>query len=679
MNNSVNDGSGRIAGGDERSMLLTGYASSNPRAPVYVAHTHHHPPPLHAARHTESETMQMSRQADYHHPDYEPIAFAPSFGGSYQAGHVKHQGARVIGGAPNTIHSPHPTMAPINTISKPKRPLSSFNLFYRFKRRKLLEFIATGRATGKTVDKAEIERIVTAAPGLEDPHAFSGIAGSAEETRERQIMIRNELADNLLPRDNRDRQHRTNESAMNGTMSFVELGKVMNASWKNCDEVAKQVFDDLADEGRHHYQARLREYLDAIGENYPARLKAATGSEAKKPKASAPKRKAKSLGGGEGEGEMMNRSNGSSGESPYPLVLHGGGGVAHHPQQQQLVPVIPPPLKDGGGRGPATYPSAPPPPPHQGGGGPHSHQEMMMMSQRSRLQPFFAPPGHTAGGNGAFAPVVAGANIDSRTVSVDHSISSTSAEFEDGHSSSHSRGTHHPMMMHHRQNVGGGHHQLSHPRRLPTHHEQQQHHHPYHHHHNQHHPLQHPQEQTSGRGVGGVSGGNRSESPHELHARVRDLEGQLQLQQLRSKVFELENEVSRRKDSERQLLARIHDLSSHGGVGSSSNGSSPPLLMPPSSFGPSSSQQQQKGGGGLDVLFSASMIHQQTRPLPPLQQNMNSTVTSMIHQPSMAQEEQCMVENNDEQQQQQQENNSAGCKRTSPCAKSQRKKQKLDD
>jgi hypothetical protein len=57
---------------------------------------------------------------------------------------------------------------------------------------------------------------------------------------------------------------------------------------------------------------------------------------------------------------------------------------------------------------------------------------------------------------------------------------------------------------------------------------------------------------------------------------------------------------------------------------------------------------------------------------------MNSTVTPTIHQPMLAQEEQCMAEeNNDEQQQQ--ERNSSGCKRTSPRAKSPRKKQKLDD
>jgi hypothetical protein len=46
---------------------------------------------------------------------------------------------------------------------------------------------------------------------------------------------------------------------MNWTMSFVKFGKVMNASWKGCDELAWLVFDDLAEEGRRHYQMRLRE------------------------------------------------------------------------------------------------------------------------------------------------------------------------------------------------------------------------------------------------------------------------------------------------------------------------------------------------------------------------------------------------------------------------------------
>ncbi len=52
---------------------------------------------------------------------------------------------------------------------------------------------------------------------------------------------------------------------MNGTMSFVELGKVMNASCKGCNELARSVFDDLTEEGRRHCQIRLREYLDRAG------------------------------------------------------------------------------------------------------------------------------------------------------------------------------------------------------------------------------------------------------------------------------------------------------------------------------------------------------------------------------------------------------------------------------
>ena len=50
---------------------------------------------------------------------------------------------------------------------------------------------------------------------------------------------------------------------MNGTMSFVKLGKVMNTSWKGCNRHA--VFDNLAKEGRRHYQMWLREYLDGAG------------------------------------------------------------------------------------------------------------------------------------------------------------------------------------------------------------------------------------------------------------------------------------------------------------------------------------------------------------------------------------------------------------------------------
>jgi len=141
---------------------------------------------------------------------------------------------------------------------KPKRPLSAFNLFYRFKRQMVLHAISHSNA-----DKGVITRLVNALPGLEHHHG-STIPPLVLCTMNdmRRNSIRTALEKHLLPRDTRDRAHRTNQGAMNGAMSFLELGKLMNASWKNCDDVAKTVFNELADEGRDLYRGRLKDYND---------------------------------------------------------------------------------------------------------------------------------------------------------------------------------------------------------------------------------------------------------------------------------------------------------------------------------------------------------------------------------------------------------------------------------
>ena len=134
----------------------------------------------------------------------------------------EHQVARVIGGTPAMWS-----------------PLSAFSLFYEFKHRKLNEFILTCRAEGRFIDKAEFEHIVTVNPGREFPHDFIGIVGSAEETRGRQAMIRNELADNLLPSDTRDRQHRSNvdQHAFNGIVVSRERHFMI------CNELAEIIIN----------------------------------------------------------------------------------------------------------------------------------------------------------------------------------------------------------------------------------------------------------------------------------------------------------------------------------------------------------------------------------------------------------------------------------------------------
>ena len=103
--------------------------------------------------------------------------------------------------------------------------------------------------------------MIEAAPGLEHyPPNASKDASPQVVNDLRREHIRKDLEQNLLPRDTQDRVHRANQGAINGAMSFLELGKLMDTSWKRCDDFAKSVFNGLADEGRGHYRQRLKEY-----------------------------------------------------------------------------------------------------------------------------------------------------------------------------------------------------------------------------------------------------------------------------------------------------------------------------------------------------------------------------------------------------------------------------------
>eukprot|EP00579_Thalassiosira_antarctica_P017384 CAMPEP_0201945602 /NCGR_PEP_ID=MMETSP0903-20130614/53988_1 /ASSEMBLY_ACC=CAM_ASM_000552 /TAXON_ID=420261 /ORGANISM="Thalassiosira antarctica, Strain CCMP982" /LENGTH=449 /DNA_ID=CAMNT_0048488671 /DNA_START=58 /DNA_END=1408 /DNA_ORIENTATION=- len=143
--------------------------------------------------------------------------------------------------------------------AKPKRPLSAFNLFYRFKRQKVLEVLAV--AVGTTVDKDTICGLVTVPPGLEYyPASALKMSSPNMLNALRRKNIRKDLEQNMEPRDTKTRAHRKNQGAMNGAMSFVEMGKLMNTSWKSCDDFAKSVFNELSEEGRKRYRQRVQDY-----------------------------------------------------------------------------------------------------------------------------------------------------------------------------------------------------------------------------------------------------------------------------------------------------------------------------------------------------------------------------------------------------------------------------------
>ena len=245
-------------------------------------------------------------------------------------------------------------------VKKPKRPLSAFNLFYRFKRQKVLQLLGgTSR-----VNTDEIARLVKAPAGLEH-HPSTANANSNNPSKEdatdgapkdgdvlaqpilppvidaslnilRRKNIRDELVENLLPRDTRDRQHRTNSSEMNGTMSFLELGKLMNDSWKQCDEFARGVFNELAEDGREMYRNKLKEYND-----YAAKMglpKEDTKAAKKKKGKSKKGKKRGNDDDSDEEGDSKASKEGAGGSAAFLDFLGGAGGSLE--QQQMLLRML---------------------------------------------------------------------------------------------------------------------------------------------------------------------------------------------------------------------------------------------------------------------------------------------------------------------------------------------------
>lgn len=145
----------------------------------------------------------------------------------------------------------------------PKRPLSSYNLFYRFKRSKILDAQENDDYSIETSNK-----LFTAMPGLEEyPFLVDKIA-SDDVKQLRRDKIRAALVENLSPKDTSKRSHRK-RSLNGGGMSFLEMNKVMCSAWKSIDEYARSVFEELAEEGRGMYNKRVAEYQEKCSLSSP--------------------------------------------------------------------------------------------------------------------------------------------------------------------------------------------------------------------------------------------------------------------------------------------------------------------------------------------------------------------------------------------------------------------------
>eukprot|EP01082_Thalassiosira_pseudonana_P009156 g8049.t1 g8049 contig27:71361-72354(-) len=136
------------------------------------------------------------------------------------------------------------------SVYKPKRCLSAYNLYYRFKRSKILDACAAGND-----DKANIEHLLKTTPGLEaHPHDISSMHKTSMYELCREI-IKDDMKDDLLPRDTSKRSH----TKTHGAMTFVAMGKIMSTMWKEQDDEIKQIFRDLAEQGRKEYQKLLKD------------------------------------------------------------------------------------------------------------------------------------------------------------------------------------------------------------------------------------------------------------------------------------------------------------------------------------------------------------------------------------------------------------------------------------
>jgi len=151
------------------------------------------------------------------------------------------------------------------TMEKPKRPLSSFNLFYRYKRSLFLQ------VQGENLSKETAQNIIACPAGLEDellllPQSTSQsqqlkIEPSPETNELRRSKIRAALQGKILPSSSDSKKKRRHRKTANGlAIGFVELSRLMSECWTGADPYARQVFDELSLEGRQIYRCALEEY-----------------------------------------------------------------------------------------------------------------------------------------------------------------------------------------------------------------------------------------------------------------------------------------------------------------------------------------------------------------------------------------------------------------------------------
>jgi len=155
-------------------------------------------------------------------------------------------------------------------FDKPKRPLSAYNLYYRYKRTKVLKAADTFQLDNTDEDnkdditKKMVTAVITATPGLED---YPNMAHNKPDSDLVKSICRTEIQSVLEHKLNpseitKTRAHRKSH----GHFNFTEMSKLMCESWKGIDAFTKSVFEELACQGRSAYEEKMKVYKNCIKE-----------------------------------------------------------------------------------------------------------------------------------------------------------------------------------------------------------------------------------------------------------------------------------------------------------------------------------------------------------------------------------------------------------------------------
>lgn len=146
-------------------------------------------------------------------------------------------------------------------MEKPKRPLSAYNLYCRYKHIVACEVIRAGGAPS-LVDVCTLLRCdVGMEVEVEGSDQTQTYINKAEQDSLRRQKVRSVLENNLLPSSKR-RRHRKSHGFFQ-YLSFKDVNNILSEGWKNVDPFLVELFDELADQGRCIYYAKMRNYHHA--------------------------------------------------------------------------------------------------------------------------------------------------------------------------------------------------------------------------------------------------------------------------------------------------------------------------------------------------------------------------------------------------------------------------------